>query len=249
MPGVRSRADPSNTELEFRKVQLKRARAPAEKDAEIAHSERALQSRFDHERGRVMAHTQSGGASSTTRARRRSQAGFSLVEIVIAGLVLAIAVCGMSGSMVSAVAVNRVNRETALAQEAVQRQMELLQGTEFTEVFRRFNTTAADDAGLLGGAAGPNFAVFGLDVQDGDADGRVGRVEFPVIDVAGVPQLREDVVDAALGMPRDLNGSGGAPDALNHANDYRVLPVRVRVQWRGVAGPRTLTAEGMLSAR
>lgn len=182
-------------------------------------------------------------------ARRRSRAGFSLVEIVVAGLVLAIAVCGMSGSMVSAVAVNRVNRETALAQEAVQRQMELLQGTVFEETFRRFNTNPNDDPGGAGSAAGANFAVFGLDVADGDADGRVGQIEFPTVDVAGVPQLREDVVDATLGMPRDLNGSGGTIDALDHSGDYRLLPVRVRVQWRGVAGPRTLTAEGMLAAR
>ncbi|MFN0244249.1 MAG: hypothetical protein ACKVWV_15275 [Planctomycetota bacterium] len=182
------------------------------------------------------------------RARRRSRAGFSLVEIVVAGLVLAIAVCGMSGSMVSAVAVNRVNRETALAQEAVQRQMELLQGTLFEETFRRFNTNPNDDPGVAGTAPGANFAVFGLDVTDGDADGRAGQIEFPTLDVAGVLQLREDVVDLTLGMPRDLNGSG-TTDALDHANDYRLLPVRVRVQWRGVAGPRTLTAEGMLAAR
>lgn len=181
------------------------------------------------------------------RARRRSRAGFSLVEIVVAGLVLAIAVCGMSGSMVSAVAVNRVNRETALAQEAVQRQMELLQGTVFEETFQRFNTNPGDDP-AVGASPGANFAVFGLDVTDGDPDGRAGQIEFPTLDVAGVLQLREDVFDPALGMPRDLNGSGNV-DALNHANDYRLLPVRVRVQWRGVAGPRTLTAEGMLAAR
>src|SRR6185295_9765822 len=111
LPRCRSAADPSRAELEFRKVQLKRAVTAAEKDAEIAHSERALEAGSNPKRGRVMArHTQQGGVSNTARARRKSRAGFSLVEIVVAGLVLAIAVCGMSGSMVSAVAVNRVNR-------------------------------------------------------------------------------------------------------------------------------------------
>jgi hypothetical protein len=36
-------------------------------------------------------------------------------------------------------------------------------------------------------------------------------------------------------MPRDLNGDG-VIDALNHADDYLILPVTLRLEWRGAAG-------------
>jgi hypothetical protein len=168
---------------------------------------------------------------------------------MIAGFVLTVAVCGVSGSMVSALALNRVNRETALAQEAVRRVMEEAHGVPFAELFARYNTTVADNPGGVV-SPGRNFAVFGLEPQAGDADGFVGEVTFPTTVVAGVEQLREDVVDVELGMPRDLNGiTVAGDDLLDHALDYRVLPMRVRVSWRGVNGERTLAAECMFSAR
>lgn len=188
-------------------------------------------------------------AGAQRRAARRARAGFSLIELVIASFVLTVAVCGVSGSLVSALALNRVNRETALAQEAVRRVMEEAHGVPFAELFATYNTSAADDpAGVA--APGRNFAVFGLEPQSGDADGFVGEIRFPTTIVAGVEQLREDVVDAELGMPRDLNNIVVAgDDLLDHSLDYRVLPMRVRVSWRGVSGERTLTAECMFSAR
>ena len=51
-------------------------------------------------------------------------------------------------------------------------------------------------------------------------------------------QLREDVADAQLGTPMDLNGDG-AIDGADHSGDYVLLPVRIRVRWRGVTGLRT----------
>jgi hypothetical protein len=169
-----------------------------------------------------------------------------LIDVLVAVVILTVAVCGVSSSMVSVLALNRVNRETAIAEAAARRMMEQAADTEFADVFATFNTNPADDPGP-GPAPGKNFAVFGLTPNEDDADGMAGEILFPTIDVGGVEELREDVVDPALGMPRDLDGDG--PDVLDHATDYRVLPIRVRIQWRGLAGPRTLTIEGMLSER
>jgi hypothetical protein len=58
-------------------------------------------------------------------------------------------------------------------------------------------------------------------------------------------QLREDVVDAGLGMPRDLDGDG-VIDGADHEANYTLLPIRVRVQWRGVSGVRTFDLETVL---
>jgi len=57
--------------------------------------------------------------------------------------------------------------------------------------------------------------------------------------------LREDIEDPLLGLPRDLNGDG-IIDSENHAKDFVVLPVRVRVRWRGVTGIRTVEVCSLL---
>jgi hypothetical protein len=52
----------------------------------------------------------------------------------------------------------------------------------------------------------------------------------------GLPsQLREDVDEPKLGMPQDLDGNG-VVDGNNHATDYKLLPVLVRVRWRACDG-------------
>ena len=49
-----------------------------------------------------------------------------------------------------------------------------------------------------------------------------------------------------MGMPRDLDGDG-VIDALDHSGDYRLLPVLVRVAWRGSSGPAKLEFRTMLA--
>lgn len=181
-----------------------------------------------------------------TKRPRSNDAGFSLVEVLVAAVVLAVAITGISGSILSSMALNRVNRDTAIAQQAARQVLEQIHGVPFDDVFEMYNNQA-DMAGELG----PNFAVPGLEVQVGDPDGFCGLVTLPAVDIGGgVEELRENFVDAALGMPRDLNGDG-VVDAVNHANDPEMLllPVRVSVQWRGVSGPRQIVLETMLSSR
>jgi hypothetical protein len=170
---------------------------------------------------------------------RRHSAGFTLVEICIAAAVLAIAISGMLGALIAGFSLDRVNRESAIAQQAAQAALEQLQGLPFAEVYRSYNGWNGDDVGLTQVARGASFAVPGLDPQIGDGDGICGEVLFPTLVVGVVPQLRENVADDMLGMPRDLDGSG-AVDALDHSGNYRLLPVRVRVQWRGAPGRRPL---------
>lgn len=182
------------------------------------------------------------------RGRRASEAGFTIVEVMVAVTVLVIAIVGIVGSMLSAMALNRVNRETAIAQQAVRRTMEQIGGVPFRDAFALYNTDLGDDAGLSLLARGPNFVVEGLQAQDGDLDGFCGRIEFPVFDDgAGLVELREDVEDSGLGMPQDLDGV--SPGPANVSTTYRLLPVRVLVEWRGVSGNRSIELESMLSAR
>lgn len=59
-------------------------------------------------------------------------------------------------------------------------------------------------------------------------------------------ELREDVEHEALGMPRDLDGDG-VVDALDHRDDYVVLPVCVHVEWQGRLGARRHRTYTMLT--
>jgi hypothetical protein len=176
-----------------------------------------------------------------------SRSGLSLVEVSIAVVLLTIALCGITGSIVASDELQNVNRETALAEAGARGMIETLHGVAFAEVFARYNSNLLDNP-MNGASPGPNFAVRGLQAAPGDPDGLPGEIIFPTTTVAGVPQLREDVAFTSLGMPRDLNGDGRI-DALNHANDYKILPVRVRVRWSGATGVRTLDAETVLCAR
>ena len=59
-------------------------------------------------------------------------------------------------------------------------------------------------------------------------------------------ELREDYHDPELGLPRDLNGDS-IIDAEDHAEDYILLPVLIRVEWAGRFGPRTYDTHTMLA--
>ena len=84
----------------------------------------------------------------------------------------------------------------------------------------------------------------GLEPLRDDPDGRVGEVVFPGDGVV----LREDQNDRLLGMPRDLD-LDDKTDAADHAANYRVLPVLVRVRWRGPGGVQQIQLVGTLARR
>lgn len=171
---------------------------------------------------------------------RRGAAGFTLVELTLVVSMLMFAMLAMSRSLCASMQLTEVNRENALATDAAREMVEVLEGiSDFSTIFALYNAWPDDDPGGPGSAPGAGFSVQGLQPA-ADAGGFVGEVIFPTaFGAGGRVELRENVVDAGLGMPRDLDGDGltnGADKALT----YRLLPVRIRIRWEGSCGERSL---------
>jgi type II secretory pathway pseudopilin PulG len=177
------------------------------------------------------------------------RAGWTLIELLLVVSVVLMTLLFFTRSMGSTLQLTEVNRETGLALDGARDALERLQGAaDFQELFRLYNSDPGDDPGLPGSGPGPGFEVTGLTPVDGDADGLVGEIRFPTVDGSSGPQLREDVLDEALGMPRDLDGLDGI-DGDDHRDDYRLLPVEVTLRWKGRTGIRTLSLQTLLTER
>ena len=154
-----------------------------------------------------------------------------MLELVVVMAMLTVAVGLFSSTLISTARHSRMKREMAIASEGARQALEWMRSQPASTLFASFNDSPADDPGGVGSAPGSNFQVSGLTPRTGDADGRAGKILFPCIGNS----LREDVVDVPLGMPRDLNGDA-AVDAVGHNGDYLLLPVHVRIEWKGVGG-------------
>lgn len=178
-----------------------------------------------------------------------SASGFTMIELMIVASVLLLTLLFFSQSMGSTAALSGVNRETGLATEGAREIIERMQGAEdFADVFRLYNDYPDDDPDLPGSAPGAGFAVAGLEPTDDDPDGLVGEIRFPTVPGAAGPELREDIVDEALGMPRDLDGDG-LQDAIDKKGTYRLLPVELTLRWKGTTGVRSIQLQTLLANR
>jgi prepilin-type N-terminal cleavage/methylation domain-containing protein len=169
--------------------------------------------------------------------------GFSLVELMIVLAIMMVAMSMFAHTMSSAAKLDPVANDNAIAAEAARTTLETMRKYAFVERFTRYNDDPTDDPGGNGTAPGNHFNVPGLSPIPGSR--YVGEITFPSVGSA----IREDVADAALGMPRDLNGDG-IIDSSDHTRDAVLLPVRVRLQWSsptGKGGTRTFTMYTMFA--
>ena len=150
----------------------------------------------------------------TTVCKRRT-GGFSLVELMVGMSVLTISVGAIASTLVATTGLNATTDEVERGHNAAVSVLEEIRSQEFSEVFQTYN--------------GTSYSIAGMSPWPGES--AVGTIIFP----GDGTELREDVVDRGLGMPRDLNGDN-VIDSLDHSSDYIVLPVRVRVRWSGRAG-------------
>ena len=165
-----------------------------------------------------------------------------MVELAVSITVLAFALCAAASTVITTGALNQKNHETEVARRAAENMLEVLRNTDFARVFPSYNSVPGDDPNGAGTAPGNRFAVTGLTPLPGAPGGVAGTILF----ASPGPGLFENVNDATLGMPRDLN-SDGLIDAANHIGDNRVLPVRIQIRWQSKNGPRTVELSTLLS--
>lgn len=167
-----------------------------------------------------------------------------MLELMLVMTVFLFGFLAMSRSLIGSMKLTETNRELALATDGARAMIEVLQGQEFSEVFALYNEDPSDDPGEPGTAPGPGFAVTGLAVVDGDDDGLVGEIVFPTLGT----QLREDQADDGFQEPHDLDGDGEIDDE-NHATDYRLLPVLLRLRWKGRGPESSLEVRTLIADR
>ena len=157
----------------------------------------------------------------------------TMVEVMVAIVILTVSVYLLTSTVTAALGHSSVKRERSLAVDASMNLLERMRAEPFEELFARYNSDTEDDPGGAGTAPGRHFQVPGLDPATSAAE-----VIVPGVEVApGDWQLREDQSLTQLTLPRDLNGDLMIDD-VDHADDYIVLPVLVRVSWEGSSGRR-----------
>lgn len=174
-------------------------------------------------------------SASGVRARRIGESGLTLIEVMIAFSAFIVTLLAFSKVIVGSMAATTTNHETSIANEAARAMVETLQATDFEDVFALYNDHDGDDP-VPGAAPGKDFAVAGLDPLRDDPDGFAGEILFPTEGAALPGYLNENLQDKRFGCPRDLNGDGDSLDELA-AGEYGLVPVVVRIEWRGAAGP------------
>ena len=177
------------------------------------------------------------GLARGRRIPRGARAGTSFVELLVVMVIMIVAVTMFASTVTNNVRQRAHNREMVIASEAARAVVEELRGVSFAELYARYNENKDDDP-ESGTSPGPWFSVAGLSALAGAHEGCQGMIHLPEYESAeGAYQLREDLADEDLGMPRDLSGDN-LIDGADHAADYSILPVRVRVEWDGYGGER-----------
>ena len=186
--------------------------------------------------------------------------GFTMVEIMIALAVFAIAFMGLFSLMWHSMRTKREAREDIMAVTAANNQLERVLSADFASVFATYNDVEFSIPSQDHRPWRPAMQPGELHWRDAtqqwtDNAGQQlnqGRIIFPNADPEFADTINEGVTPASissdpndpvrrayeeLGCPRDLNGDGDAEDQIS-ANDpsLKLLPVVLHVEWEDLNG-------------
>lgn len=172
------------------------------------------------------------------------RAGFGLVDICVALVVLSTALGMLVAAIFSGIRLARTDEETAQACQALRTALTRLGSLDPRQAFAILNDEASDD--VQGQTAAQYLFVVEELLTDRQGQPVTIQVTLPVdADQPGV--LREDLELPALGLPRDLDGDGEI-DGSNHAADAILLPLMLHLEWVGSSGPQSVQLATILGS-
>ena len=181
-----------------------------------------------------------GSARARPRRPVRPDAGFSVVEVLVAGFLLVVGALGFASSVCTSHVLATSVTERGQACETLHRLVERLRADpDWNDLYARLkllSSESAGDAGLAWQKVDLSLRTHALttyypDLVPPTTLGTVSAlVQVPASVVDGVASLRETQVAPRYGLPADLDGDGRV-DGDDRAGDYRTLPVVVRLRW------------------
>ena len=161
----------------------------------------------------------------------RDRSGFTLIEVMIAAIVLAVAILGLMSLIPTVTQLTETTQEGNLALNASLQMSEAIRqyaDADFVYVWKAYNGITADDPNGAGTAPGNVFSVSGL--QNAAGSSQVGSITF-YTDENGTGNA---ALNAKLGMPKDLDSVPGT--SADVSATYTLLPFRIAVDWKDHSG-------------
>jgi len=179
---------------------------------------------------------------------RRGNSGFTLVEVIIAMTVVAIAIFGLVSVITYTTRGNQATKQRMLALRAAERKIEQMMTTSpFSDIVDKYNNTTlgwgVDDVEYLSPLTGQTHTVFVefplgalANTLDETITGNAPTLTDPGwLELGTVPAGYLPYAGGSQ-LHLDLNGNGNTTDAAVASTACTIIPVRIRVKWKGVYG-------------
>jgi prepilin-type N-terminal cleavage/methylation domain-containing protein len=179
----------------------------------------------------------------------RGRSGFTLVEVIIAMTIVAIAIFGLVSVITYTTRSNMATKERMLALRAAERKIEQMMTTSpFSDIVDKYNNATVgwgvDDVEYLTPIAGQSHSIFvefplgalpnSLNETITGNGPNVATGDPGWMDLGSAPTGYSPYGSAQLHL--DLNGNGNTTDLSVPSTACLVIPVRVRVKWKGIYG-------------
>jgi prepilin-type N-terminal cleavage/methylation domain-containing protein len=178
----------------------------------------------------------------------RSKSGFTLVEVIIAMAVVAIAIFGLVSVITYTTRGNMATKERMLALRAAERKIEQMMTTSpFSDIVDKYNNATpgwgVDDVEYLSPITGQTHTIF-VEFPLGAAPNTLNETitgNGPSGSDPGWMELGSSPGGYAMygggtQLHLDLNGNGNTTDVAVPSTACQIIPVRVRVRWKGIYG-------------
>ena len=167
--------------------------------------------------------------------RDSSRAGFTLLEVMLACVLMSIAVLALMALIPTTTQLTETTEESNLAMQASHQISEAIRqyaDKDFAYVWKAYNSDPSDDPNGAGTALGNTFSIPGLTATSESVGGMVGSITF------FTDETLNTATSNKAGLPKDLNGDGDDADVdvVTVAPTYALLPYEIAVDWKDHAG-------------